>query len=170
MAFFLNLFMTENCFSLALTISPNGTFEAFLAFCNHECSVRCIYQESIIMWTKQNQHRQKMHKGLINITQWKTKYNYLVTTCCNHFFSFNFHESILIRNFDIFTELTILYATCKKDKMHKGWHGNDKWGTIRTRYMRLPNQQIGLCILLNFVYSVPSPGIGELHWSAYSQT
>ena len=31
-AFFLNLFITENCLSLVLTISLNGTFEAFLAF------------------------------------------------------------------------------------------------------------------------------------------
>lgn len=38
-AFFLNLFITENCLSLGLTISPNGTFGAFFAFCNHGCSV-----------------------------------------------------------------------------------------------------------------------------------
>ena len=31
-AFFLNLFMTENCLSLVLTMSPNGTFEAFGAY------------------------------------------------------------------------------------------------------------------------------------------
>ena len=34
-ACFLNLFITENCWSLALTVSPKLTFGAFLMFCNH---------------------------------------------------------------------------------------------------------------------------------------
>ena len=44
-AFFLNLFITENCLSLALTISPSGTFGAFFAFCSQGCSAN-IYMES----------------------------------------------------------------------------------------------------------------------------
>lgn len=34
-ALFLSLFMTENCLSLAFTVSPKETFGAFLAFCIH---------------------------------------------------------------------------------------------------------------------------------------
>lgn len=34
-ALFLSLFITENCFSLALTVSPNETLGAFFAFINH---------------------------------------------------------------------------------------------------------------------------------------
>jgi len=41
-ALFLNLFITENCLSLDLTISPNGTFGAFFAFCSQGCSVNII--------------------------------------------------------------------------------------------------------------------------------
>jgi hypothetical protein len=38
MAFFLNLFMAENCCSRARTTSPSGTLGAFRAFCSHGCS------------------------------------------------------------------------------------------------------------------------------------
>jgi len=34
-ALFLSLFITENCLSLALTVSPKETLGAFFAFCNH---------------------------------------------------------------------------------------------------------------------------------------
>lgn len=37
-ALFLSLFITENCFSLALTVSPKETFGAFFAFCSQGCS------------------------------------------------------------------------------------------------------------------------------------
>ena len=32
---FLSLFMTVNCFNLALTVSPSDTLGAVFAFCNH---------------------------------------------------------------------------------------------------------------------------------------
>jgi hypothetical protein len=35
----LNLFILENCLSLDFTISPRGTFGAFLAFWSQGCSV-----------------------------------------------------------------------------------------------------------------------------------
>lgn len=38
-AFFLNLFMAENCCSLARTASPSDTFGAVSAFFSHGCSV-----------------------------------------------------------------------------------------------------------------------------------
>lgn len=41
-ALFFSLFITENCLSLAFTVSPKGTFGAFFAFCNHGCSA-CEY-------------------------------------------------------------------------------------------------------------------------------
>ena len=34
-ALFLSLFITENCMSLDLTVSPNETLGAFFSFCNH---------------------------------------------------------------------------------------------------------------------------------------
>lgn len=37
-AFFLNLFITVNCFSLDLTASPKGMLGAALAFCIQGCS------------------------------------------------------------------------------------------------------------------------------------
>lgn len=40
-AFFLNLFMAENCISLDRTISPSETFGALSAFLSQGCSVFC---------------------------------------------------------------------------------------------------------------------------------
>lgn len=37
-ALFLSLFITENCLSLAFTVSPRETFGAFVAFCSQGCS------------------------------------------------------------------------------------------------------------------------------------
>ena len=57
-AFFLNLFIKENCLSLVLTISPNGAFEAFFAFCIQGWSVKKeanqtleqLLQNQYVMW------------------------------------------------------------------------------------------------------------------------
>jgi len=41
-AFFLNLFMDENCFNLDRTTSPSDTFEALSAFLSQGCSRTCF--------------------------------------------------------------------------------------------------------------------------------
>ena len=75
-AFFLNLFITVNCWSFALTFSPRLTLGALLAFCNHGWSATSNIR-GIIQWCNtcyENQidqsKRHKQNERMLKITKY----------------------------------------------------------------------------------------------------
>ena len=92
-ALLLNLFILENCFNLDFTMSPRGTFGAFLAFCSQGCSaIREKRGAWALYWKKSKSYiclkekwRNKMGWCLVTLTSCQMYFEHYLSSITHSF-------------------------------------------------------------------------------------